>query len=97
MSTRVVVTGAGVVDGHTSGLTSRLLDETEARRLSRICQFTVAAARLALGEAGLDPRGDLALLVGTEFGDMVSTIAFVDGYLRGGPVGVSPSCSRTRS
>ena len=53
MSTRVVVTGAGVVDGHTSGLTSRLLDETEARRLSRICQFTVAAARLALGEAGL--------------------------------------------
>jgi 3-oxoacyl-[acyl-carrier-protein] synthase II len=90
VSTRVVVTGAGVVDGHTSGLTSRLLDETEARRLSRICQFTVAAARLALGEAGLDARGDLALLVGTEFGDMVSTIAFVDGYLRGGPVGVSP-------
>jgi 3-oxoacyl-[acyl-carrier-protein] synthase II len=87
---RVVVTGAGVVDGHTSGVTSRLLDETEARRLSRICQFTVAAARLALGEAGLDTRGDLALLVGTEFGDMVSTIAFVDGYLRGGPVGVSP-------
>jgi 3-oxoacyl-[acyl-carrier-protein] synthase II len=90
VSTRVVVTGAGVVDGHTSGLTSRLLDEAEARRLSRICQFTVAAARLALGEAGLDARGDLALLVGTEFGDMVSTIAFVDGYLRGGPVGVSP-------
>lgn len=90
MSTRVVITGAGVVDGHTSASMSRLLDETEARRLSRICQFTVAAARLALGEAGLDARGDLALLVGTEFGDMVSTIAFVDGYLRGGAVGVSP-------
>ena len=33
MSTRVVVTGAGVVDGHTSGVTSRLLDETE-----RLCE-----------------------------------------------------------
>jgi 3-oxoacyl-(acyl-carrier-protein) synthase len=60
------------------------------RRLSRLCQFTVAAGRLALTEAHLDARGDLALLIGTEFGDMVSTIAFVDGYLRAGPVGVSP-------
>jgi 3-oxoacyl-[acyl-carrier-protein] synthase II len=87
---RVVITGVGVVDGHASGAVSRFLDESEARRLSRICQFTVAAGRLALTEARLDPRGELALLIGTEFGDMVSTIAFVDGYLRAGPVGVSP-------
>jgi 3-oxoacyl-(acyl-carrier-protein) synthase len=87
---RVALTGVGVVDGYTSGLTNRLLDESEARRLSRVCQFAVAAGRLALAEAGLDPRGELALLVGTEFGDMVSTIAFVDGFLRAGPVGVSP-------
>jgi 3-oxoacyl-[acyl-carrier-protein] synthase II len=89
-ASRVVITGVGVVDGHTSGPLSRFLDESEARRLSRICQFTVAAGRLALTEARLDPRGELALLIGTEFGDMVSTIAFVDGYLRAGPVGVSP-------
>jgi len=86
---RVVITGIGVVDGHTSGVVSQFLDEAEARRLSRVCQFTVAAARLALAEASLDPRGGMALLIGTEFGDMVSTIAFVDGYLRRGPVGLS--------
>jgi 3-oxoacyl-[acyl-carrier-protein] synthase II len=89
MAPRVVITGVGVVDGHTSGVVSRLLDQAESRRLSRVCQFTVAAARLALAEASLDPGGGMALLIGTEFGDMVSTIAFVDGYLRSGPVGLS--------
>ena len=89
MAPRVVITGVGVVDGHTSGVVSQLLDQSEARRLSRVCQFTVAAARLALADASLDPRGGMALLIGTEFGDMVSTIAFVDGYLRRGPVGLS--------
>jgi len=86
---RVVITGVGVVDGHAPDAVSRLLDESETRRLSRVCQMTVAAARLALADAGLDPRGELALLVGTEFGDMVSTIAFVDGYLRRGTGGLS--------
>ena len=90
MGHRVVITGIGVVDGHASGVVSRLVDESEARRLSRMCQMTVAAGRLALADAGLDTRGELALLVGTEFGDMVSTIAFVDGYLRRGPTGLSP-------
>src|SRR2546422_317026 len=89
MAPRVVITGVGVVDGHTSGVVSELLDQAEARRLSRVCQFAVAAARLALAEASLDARGGMALLIGTEFGDMVSTIAFVDGYLRRGPVGLS--------
>jgi 3-oxoacyl-[acyl-carrier-protein] synthase II len=86
---RVVITGVGVVDGHSSEAMGRLLDESEARRLSPVCQMTVAAARQALAGAGLDPRGELALLVGTEFGDMVSTIEFVDGYLRRGPGGLS--------
>jgi 3-oxoacyl-(acyl-carrier-protein) synthase len=86
---RVVITGVGVVDGHGSEAVSRLLDESETRRLSPVCQMTVAAARQALAGAGLDPHGELALLVGTEFGDMVSTIDFVDGYLRRGPGGLS--------
>jgi len=86
---RVVITGAGVVDGHATGVVSRLLDESEARRLSRVCRMTVAAGRLALTEAGLDTDRGLALLVGTEFGDMVSTIAFVDGFLQRGTPGLS--------
>src|SRR5438309_6815801 len=89
MGHRVVITGAGVVDGHATGVASGHLDESEARRLSRVCQMTVAAGRFALTEAGLDANQGLALLVGTEFGDMVSTIAFVDGYLRRGPPGLS--------
>ena len=71
-----------------------LVDGGEARRLSRVCQLTIAAARLAVGEAGLDPRGDpgrgLGLVVGTELGDFTSTIAFADGYLARGPAGLSP-------
>ena len=35
----------------------RSIDAGEARRLSRVCQLTIAAARLAVAEAGLDPRG----------------------------------------
>ena len=86
---RVVITGAGVVDGHASGVLSRLLDETESRRLSRVCQMTVAAGRLALADAGLTGGPELALVVGTEFGDMVSTIRFVDDYLQRGIPGLS--------
>jgi 3-oxoacyl-[acyl-carrier-protein] synthase II len=86
---RVVVTGVGVVDGHASGVLSRLLDDTEARRLSRVCQMTVAAGRLALADADLVGGPGLALVVGTEFGDMVSTIRFVDDYLQRGIPGLS--------
>src|SRR5213078_3179482 len=66
-----------------------LIDETEARRLSRICQLSVAAARIALADAGLGPGAGLGLVIGAEFGDVRSTIAFVDGYLRRGPGGLS--------
>jgi len=66
-----------------------LIDETEARRLSRICQLSVAAARIALADAGLGPGAGLGLVIGAEFGDLRSTIAFVDGYLHRGPGGLS--------
>jgi 3-oxoacyl-[acyl-carrier-protein] synthase II len=76
------------------GTLAALVDGSEARRLSLVCQLTIAAARLAVGEAGLDPRGDpeqgLGLIVGTELGDFTSTIAFADGYLARGPAGLSP-------
>jgi len=77
------------VDERTPDVATWLADESEARRLSRICQLTVAAGRRALADAGLDAHGGLAVMVGTEFGDMVSTISFVDGYLSRGPGGLS--------
>jgi 3-oxoacyl-[acyl-carrier-protein] synthase II len=67
-----------------------LVDGGEARRLSRVCQITIAAARLAVGEAGLPPHRGLGLVVGTELGDFTSTIAFADGYLSRGFAGLSP-------
>lgn len=66
-----------------------LIEEGEARRLSRACQLAVAAGRIALDGAGLDPAGGLGLVIGTEFGDLRSTIGFVDGYLSRGPQGLS--------
>ena len=89
MGQRVAITGVGVVDERTPDVATWLADESEARRLSRICQLTVAAGRRALADAGLDAHGGLAVMVGTEFGDMVSTISFVDGYLGRGPGGLS--------
>jgi 3-oxoacyl-[acyl-carrier-protein] synthase II len=72
-----------------SGLAA-LTDPAEARRLSRICQMTVAAARLALTESGLDPAQGLGLVVGSGLGDFASTIGFADGYLQRGAAGLSP-------
>jgi 3-oxoacyl-[acyl-carrier-protein] synthase II len=72
-----------------AGALGALLDEGETRRLSRVCQLTVAATRLALADAELTPGGDLGLVVGTEFGDLRSTLEFADGYLGRGPSGLS--------
>ena len=64
-------------------------DETEARRLSPVCRLAVAAARLALEDAALVPGRELGLVIGTEFGDLRSTIEFANGYLGSGPTGLS--------
>jgi 3-oxoacyl-[acyl-carrier-protein] synthase II len=67
-----------------------LLDGTEARRLSRPCRMSVVSARAALADAGLPGGDSLGLVVGTELGDLRSTIEFADGYLGSGPSGCSP-------
>lgn len=67
-----------------------LMNPDEARRLSRVCQLSVAAARLAMAESGYDAARGLGLVIGTEFGDLRSTIEFADGYLRRGASGLSP-------
>ena len=66
-----------------------LIDPGEGRRLARVCQLTIAAARLAIAESGFDPACGLGLVVGSELGDFTSTIAFADGYLARGPAGLS--------
>lgn len=68
---------------------SALFDAGEARRMSRVSQLAVAAARLALADARLDADTPLGLVIGTEFGDLRSTKDFADGYLQRGPAGLS--------
>ena len=72
-----------------AGVLAALVDPTEARRLSRVCQLSLGAARLALRESGVDPAAGLGLVIGTEFGDLASTHAFADGFLERGPNGLS--------
>jgi 3-oxoacyl-[acyl-carrier-protein] synthase II len=71
-------------------LLAELIEAGEARRLSRVCQITLAAARLAIGDAGLEQPAGLGLIVGTELGDLRSTVLFADGYLTRGQAGLSP-------
>jgi 3-oxoacyl-(acyl-carrier-protein) synthase len=72
-----------------AGAVAALIDPAEGRRLSRVCQLTISAARFALRESRLDPEVGLGLVVGTEFGDLASTHTFADGFLARGPAGLS--------
>ena len=66
------------------------VDRDAARRLSRICQLAVSAARLAVVDSGVSPGADLGVAVGTEYGDFRSSEEFAAGFLRRGPAGLSP-------
>ena len=74
-----------VVDG---AALAGLIDGTQARRTSRVSQLALAAARLALDDARLDDAGAAGFILGTEHGDLHSTIELADGYLRTGPTGL---------
>ena len=85
------IASASPPDGeHVDRALARLIDGAEGRRLSRVSQLTLAAARLAMEDARLDAGGALGIVVGTELGDLRSTIAFADGFLERGPTGLSP-------
>lgn len=74
-------------------LTAALPETDETRRWSRMSHMTVAACRQASAEAGLDSPGSLeqcGLIVGSEYGDLHSTEMFSLGFLRKGPLGLSP-------
>jgi 3-oxoacyl-(acyl-carrier-protein) synthase len=70
------------------------LPETDdTRRWSRLSRMTVTACREAVADATLQASATLpqcGLVVGTEFGDLRSTEAFTLGFLRRGPLGLSP-------
>lgn len=78
---------AALVD---DGALASLVDPAEARRLSRICRLTVAASRLAVHDAGVGGGPGLAIVVGSERGDLRSSEEFAAGFLRRGPAGLSP-------
>jgi 3-oxoacyl-[acyl-carrier-protein] synthase II len=86
----VAPSGAGPAVRLPASTLAGLVDPTEARRLSRVCQLTIAAARLAVAESGVDPARGLGLVLGSGLGDFTSTIAFADGYLTRGAGGLSP-------
>jgi 3-oxoacyl-(acyl-carrier-protein) synthase len=68
------------------------LRDDEPRRLPRVSQLAVVAARLALADAGLEP-GQLTmpgLVLGSAWGDFRSSDAFARGFLARGPLGLSP-------
>ena len=65
----------------------------KARRWSRISLMTVIACREAIADAGLheaEATHRVGLVLGTEFGDLRSTETFNLGFLRKGPLGLSP-------
>jgi 3-oxoacyl-[acyl-carrier-protein] synthase II len=78
---------AALVD---DGALRPLFDRDQARRLTRICQLTVAAGRLAIQDAGAPGGTGLGLVVGTEHGDFRSSEEFATGFLRRGAAGLSP-------
>jgi len=84
---------SGVAEGGVARVPSSvlpgLIDAGDARRLSRVCQLSIAAARLAVRESRIDAGGGLGLVIGTEFGDLASTHVFADGFLERGPAGLS--------
>jgi 3-oxoacyl-[acyl-carrier-protein] synthase II len=72
---------------------SALPEGDETRRWGRLSTMTVTACRQAVADAGLHAAEQLAqtgLVVGSEFGDLRSTEAFGLGFLRKGPLGLSP-------
>jgi len=78
--------GAEVETSAVSGLLNRDTD----RRLSRVCQLTVAACRLAALDSKISGGPHLGVVVGSEYGDLRSSEEFVAAFLRRGPAGLSP-------
>jgi len=72
-----------------SNVLAGAVEGLDVRRLSRVSQLAVAAARLAVRDATPPSDEPLGLVLGTEFGDLRSTHEFAEGYLARGQAGLS--------
>ncbi|MEP7324712.1 MAG: beta-ketoacyl synthase N-terminal-like domain-containing protein, partial [Gemmatimonadota bacterium] len=83
---------AAEVDGFYS---SDHIEERKARRLDRFSQFSIAASRLALEDAELDPRREdpdrMGVMMGTALGGVAEAESQHLAYLKGGVREVDPS------
>jgi 3-oxoacyl-[acyl-carrier-protein] synthase II len=75
------------------------LEERRARRLDRFSQFSVAATRMALADAELDPSREDPDRVGAMMGTALGGVAHGEGqyrnFLSGGPRAVDPALALT--
>ena len=75
------------------------LEERRARRLDRFGHFSVAAARLAVADAGLDLSREDSDLVGAMMGTALGGVAFGEAqyreFLQAGPRAVDPALALT--
>jgi 3-oxoacyl-[acyl-carrier-protein] synthase II len=75
------------------------MDSKRARRLDRFGHFSLAAARMAMDDAGLDParleRDRAAVQMGSALGGVAYAEEQHDLYLRDGPTGVDPMLALT--
>lgn len=70
------------------------IDPSRLRRLDRFGQFTVASARMALDDAGIDPATEDPCSVGVQMGSALGGVAYAEGqlgaFLEGGVRAVNP-------
>jgi 3-oxoacyl-[acyl-carrier-protein] synthase II len=75
------------------------MEEKRARRLDRFSQFSVAATRMALADARLDPSAEDPDRVGAMMGTALGGVAHGEGqyrhFLTGGPRAVDPALALT--
>lgn len=78
---------------------ARILDPQHARRLDRFVQFTLAAARLALHDACLDPEElagpGTAVLMGSAMGGIAHAETQLRAFLSGGARAIDPRVATT--
>ena len=75
------------------------VQERRIRRMDRFSQFSVAAARLALGDASVDPAREVSDRFGAMMGTALGGVAFGEsqypGFLEAGPRKVDPTLALT--
>jgi 3-oxoacyl-(acyl-carrier-protein) synthase len=87
--------GIGARWGKATGFkATEFIPPLKARKLDRCSQFAVAAASLALQDAGVDrntlPPERIGITLGCGFGGVANSAEFLEGYFAAGVEGMSP-------